>query len=145
LKITLFTTVLLYLLFWYIHFWFMYVNYCTSLYNSTTIYPFTHWWTFELTQFFSITNNAALCILGCHLVLVFNKLNKLNKLNNLSMVVHSCNPSTQDTEAGRLWIWHQPELLSEFEVSLGHITRPYSKKKQIFKKLHKLSASGSHP
>jgi hypothetical protein len=29
------------------------------------------------------------------------------------MVVHACNPSTQETMAGGLWIWIQPGLYSE--------------------------------
>lgn len=33
----------------------------------------------------------------------------------LGMVTHTSNPSTQDVEAGRLWVWVQPGLLRDLQ------------------------------
>jgi hypothetical protein len=57
------------------------------------------------------------------------------------MVVHACNLSTQDAEAGEFLIWGQSELHSEYEVSLDYKARLYLKKTKQNKKP---GASGSH-
>jgi hypothetical protein len=35
-----------------------------------------------------------------------------------SMVLHVCNPSIQEVEAGGLWVWDQPGILRESEADL---------------------------
>jgi hypothetical protein len=40
------------------------------------------------------------------------------------MVLHNCNPSTWEAEAGGLWVWGQPGLYSKFQASLEYILRP---------------------
>jgi hypothetical protein len=49
---------------------------------------------------------------------------------NSDMVVYVCNLRTQETEAEGLRDLGQPGLLSEFQDSLGNITRPFLKNKQ---------------
>jgi hypothetical protein len=44
------------------------------------------------------------------------------------MMAHICSPSTW--EAGGSWVWGQPRLHSEFQVSLGCIVRPCFKKQK---------------
>jgi hypothetical protein len=46
----------------------------------------------------------------------------------MGMVLHACSPSIQKSEAGRLWVWSQPGLYSEFQASQGYIVRSYLKK-----------------
>jgi hypothetical protein len=39
------------------------------------------------------------------------------------VVVHSCNPSTQEAKAEGSWVWGQPGLHSKLQASLGYIVR----------------------
>jgi hypothetical protein len=43
------------------------------------------------------------------------------------VVVHTCNPRTQETEAGGSWVQGQPQLHSKSGNNLGYIGRSYSK------------------
>jgi hypothetical protein len=43
-------------------------------------------------------------------------------------MVHDCTPSGWEAEAGRSWVWGQPELCSDFEDSVGYIVRLCLKK-----------------
>jgi hypothetical protein len=53
------------------------------------------------------------------------------------MVVHSCNPSTQEVEAGGSQIRGQLGLHSKFQTSLGYIVRPCLQNKQTTKQKEK--------
>jgi hypothetical protein len=46
------------------------------------------------------------------------------------MVVHTCNPSTQEAEAGRSGVLGCPELHIKLQASLDYKVRPYLKKKR---------------
>jgi hypothetical protein len=39
------------------------------------------------------------------------------------MVVHTCNPSTPEAKAGGVRVPDQPGQLSQFEISLSHISQ----------------------
>jgi hypothetical protein len=39
-------------------------------------------------------------------------------------VVHACNHSTQEAEAGGSWVWDQPGLYSELQASLSYVVGP---------------------
>jgi hypothetical protein len=47
------------------------------------------------------------------------------------MEARASNPSTQEAEAGGLWVKGQPGLHSEFEASQCYIARPCLKKKKV--------------
>jgi hypothetical protein len=67
------------------------------------------------------------------------------QLPKLGVVVHACNRSCWEPEAGGLWIWGQPELKKKFEAKLGYKVRPYLQNKTKIRKKNPITSISPVP
>jgi hypothetical protein len=67
-----------------------------------------------------------------------------NQSRRLGMVVHVCNPSTEELKAGGLAVQSHPCLCGKFEASLGY-KRPFCKNSKKQKKYSQFFVVGHFP
>lgn len=71
-------------------------------------------------------------------------------VSHKSRAAHSCHPSIEELEAGRLPIQGRPEVRNEFQISLGYIMKPWKQEQglwysSVLEHLPSLVRAPAHP